>query len=38
MALGDGSVRFINEKISIAVFAALVTRAGSEKSANVDVY
>jgi prepilin-type N-terminal cleavage/methylation domain-containing protein len=38
VALGDASVRFINEKITIDVFAALVTRAGSEKSANVDAY
>jgi prepilin-type N-terminal cleavage/methylation domain-containing protein/prepilin-type processing-associated H-X9-DG protein len=38
VALGDGAVRFINEKITIDIFAALVTRAGSEKSANVDSY
>lgn len=38
VAMGDGSVRFINEKILIDIFAALVTRAGSEKSANIDAY
>jgi prepilin-type N-terminal cleavage/methylation domain-containing protein len=38
VALGDGSVRFISEKITIDIFAALVTRAGTEKSANVDAY
>jgi prepilin-type processing-associated H-X9-DG protein len=30
VALGDGSVRFINEKIPISVFAAYVTRSGGE--------
>ncbi len=30
VALGDGSVRLINQSISFAVFAALATRAGGE--------
>jgi prepilin-type N-terminal cleavage/methylation domain-containing protein/prepilin-type processing-associated H-X9-DG protein len=35
VAMGDGSVRLISEKTPINVFAALVTRSGSEDSANV---
>lgn len=30
VVLGDASTRFLHEKISIRVFAALVTRAGAE--------
>jgi prepilin-type processing-associated H-X9-DG protein len=37
VAFGDGSVRLINEKISVALFAALVTRAGHDE-AEVDAY
>ena len=37
VALGDGSVRLINQKIAISVFAALETRDGAE-GALVDEY
>ena len=30
VVLGDGSVKFINETVTIRVFSSLVTRAGSE--------
>jgi prepilin-type N-terminal cleavage/methylation domain-containing protein/prepilin-type processing-associated H-X9-DG protein len=34
VALGDGSVRFINESITIRLFASLLTRAGSDQIAG----
>jgi prepilin-type N-terminal cleavage/methylation domain-containing protein/prepilin-type processing-associated H-X9-DG protein len=37
VAFGDGSVRLLSEKIPIALFAALVTRAGAEE-VELDAY
>ena len=34
--MGDGSVRTINESVSIRVFAAMVTRAGNEGGVTDD--
>jgi prepilin-type processing-associated H-X9-DG protein len=33
VAMADGSVRFMQEKVSFNLFAALITRAGNESVA-----
>jgi hypothetical protein len=33
---GDGSVHYVKNSVSVAVFAALVSRDGGEVIANVD--